>query len=323
MNSYEKYKKYKQKYLLAKINKSIKGSALSNENVGPEFSTLDEIYFWSRQMEEHCLILYLGLVEPKFIEPKQKHYSKNEKEQNFRHDAKKLCKEWTMFINEYFVNKGIARELDKVFLTEKDLEKIKSMENQIKEKSLELLNITISFKRLLVETLNTNIWSGWIFPSLAEHMYNEANYFQRKLTNFEYGLDEELQFINKHHGEEMAASAQLIDPSEQDLIEEIRKYAKQGLALYEWPSIDKSSYIWSQEESKILNSLNTSDIRTLIDLSIKYSDKLTKFAKATGQKIDNQMFRGIISPLLAHHIYREFVRFTKLLEVLQKNQSKI
>ena len=282
MNDYDKYRKYKKKYL------DLRNDLHKLQHGGNDvlFPIEDEIHFWGRQMTEHLLFLHLGLEVT-----------------DLKNEALQIHNLWKKFMEQNFWIKGVESELDLIVLSKNDLAKIGNIDTN---KVLELINSTEKYQQKVINILKTNEWIGWIFTSLAEHMQKETEYFKRKISGPKYNADEEIKFINQHHGEEMGATAQFIDPAPENnmAIEKARSYAT------------KTMKNWSKRDLEILQGLDITEKATLLKISIKYSTELTKFAKETGMKIDHKQFKSIISPILAHHVYREFDRFTKTLEML-------
>lgn len=113
-------------------------------------------------------------------------------------------------------------------------------------------------------------------------------------------------FINQHNGEEIGTAEKLLDPAPENapLAEKARDFAF------------KTMKDWTEKDKQILQGMDVGEQATLLKLSIKYGDQLSKFAEQTGQLIDNKELKSIISPVLAHHSHREFVRFTDTLQKL-------
>lgn len=229
------------------------------------FPIEDEIYFWGRQMKEHALFLHLGLEDV-----------------DLKNEAFQIQNEWDAFMTINFKS-----TIDKTNKLTNNLEKIKREVNKLIEKTSEL-------NKRVILTLKTGKWIGWIFISLAEHMQKETDYFARKISDRIFSREEEIKFINTHHSEETGTIAQLIDPSEKDVIEIVKLYTDRG---------------------EILS--NMSEHENLLLLSIKYSSELEKFVAETGPKLKYGKIKSIISPILAEHAHREFERFTKTLRRLE------
>ncbi|BCS83375.1 hypothetical protein QLL95_gp0748 [Cotonvirus japonicus] len=290
---YKDYKKYKEKYLKLK-EKILKQSG--GINFQTDFDIADEIYFWSRQMMEHMFILHLGLEDEK---------------NKLKSKALDLHLKWKKFMTNNFYDHDVKLGSDTVFLSDSDISKIKFVN---KNELNNLINETESYKSNLVDILNTNSWIGWIFPGIAEHMLEESIYFKRKINGPQYSPSEEIEYINKHHKTEIAATAQLLDPSESHIIDIVKSYG--DMTMSKFSGTEQFPHQWTDTELNILKGIQSSDDATLLRISIKYSKELTEFAEDTGHKIDNKQLKSIIHPVLAHHEYREFARFTERLNQL-------
>lgn len=268
MDYYQEYLKYRNKFenLLHQVNKKE-----VDKNI---FPINDEIQFWSKQLMEHQLFLFLGLEDmPDF---------------NLKSKAYEIYSEWKDFI------KNISENID-----------IKKVN--------ELINKTSDFTRTVISELSEGKWIGWIFPSLARHMLEESEYFSRKINGPLFTTMEEIEYINKHNGEELAVTAQLIDPNreQQKVIDIVRSYANQT----------KISSKWSEKDEKILRNLESTDLASYLMISIRYGKEIIQLAQDTGKKIASRELKSIISPILAEHGLREFERFTKTLEIIQSRQN--
>ena len=285
MTDYDRYLKYKNKYMELKGDGRRRQQTAGAKN-GP-FPIEDESHFWSRQMTEHALFLFLGLED---------------KGNSLKIEANQLFIAWKKFMKETFWEKGVDPKPDLITLTAEDLQKVGTVDVN---DTLFLIDLSEKFQtKLLDQYLRKNEWVGWIFVSLAEHMQKETAYFKRKLTGPAFSQAEEIEFANQHHSEEMGATAQLLDPAPENnaTIEKVRSYATKTMAN------------WSPADLKILLGMDVTEQATLLKLSIDFGNELTKFAEETGQKIDNKQLKSIISPILAHHNHREFARFTQTLK---------
>ena len=284
MSDYEKYLKYKKKYLELRQN-SLRRMEGGGNGI---FPIEDEIFFWSRQITEHMLLLFLGLEDPT---------------QELKQQAFQLYRQWMAYLKTNFLDKGIEAKPDLVVLAPDNLKLIGQLDtNEI----LELINQTEEYQTRLLSILGRNEWIGWIFPTLLMHMQKETIYFKRKLIGPPFTPEEEIAFINTHNGEEIGATGQLIDPAPENtaLIQKAHAYAS------------KTMPEWSEADKKILQGMDVTEQATLLRVSLKYSKELTDMAAETGMKIDARQIKTIISPVLAKHIYREFARFTLTLQAL-------
>lgn len=314
--NHEKYFKYKKRYL------NLKNQSRSKTQQGglneSKFSLIDEIHFWGRQMMEHTLLLFLGLQDndndiKKEMNNTQLYGPRRDIDTNgsLKNQAFELFQTWKQFLQKSFYDKEINVTMETVFLTQNDIAKFES-DNIPIDNVNELIQNTIKFKTLVVNTLNQNEWIGWIYPALAEHMLQEAEYFNRKVNGPVFTTLEEIQFCNLHHSTEMEATAQLFDPNpaQQAIIDVVRSYA-----LKKMTTLSKE---WTKKEEEILQGIAPSEETNMLMLSIRFSEELTEFANETGQKIEKNELKSIISPALAHHIHREFVRFTETLKKLKE-----
>jgi hypothetical protein len=308
MNDYERYLKYKKRYIDLKNNsrnnKNQRGGAVNGNPLN------DEIHFWGRQMMEHALFLYLGLEDG---------------DHSLKKEAFNLCVKWKHFMHKNFYEKGIRVNIETIILSNEDLVKVDNMNI---DRVNELITETGTFNKKIMGIMETGTWIGWIFYSMVEHMQGETDYFNRKINGPAYGVEEEIKYINEHHSTEIGATAQLIDPApeQQKIIDIARSYAmktmselKSGSSLSGTDAAnEKFPRRWSPDDEKILKGLDITDQATFLRLSIQFSQELTDFAKDTGDKIDSKppQLKSVISPILAHHVHREFARFTETLNLL-------
>ena len=158
-------------------------------------------------------------------------------------------------------------------------------------------------------------------------MLQEAKYFNRKVNGPAFTISEEIKYSNHHHSTEMGATAQLIDPddSQQAIIDVVRSYALKKMSVLRTTgsltgveSAGPFPRVWTAEEEAVLKGLKPTEETNLLMLSIRFSSELSDFAEQTGQKIEKNELKSIISPALAHHVHREFIRFTETLTQLQE-----
>lgn len=285
MSYTKKYKIYKSKYLNAKMAEQNQKGGVPGVPVAT--NPVDEIHFWGRQLTEHAFFLKIGIQDGQL-----------------RQEASELQDLWLNYMNTTFINKGI--DSDKIFLDEKDfgiLGKIDINEaNKILEKTLE-------FNRKIVAILNEDKeWIGWIFPALAQHMLEEAEYFDRKLNGSPFSTKEEIDIAKRHHMTELAGTSHLLDPSPENeaLFKKIIDLSQQNMKVANW----------SEADIKELKGIGSNDLNNLLLLSIKYGQEIIKFSEETGAKIDSRQLKSIISPIMAHHNDREFKRLTAVLELI-------
>ncbi|XWV25898.1 hypothetical protein QJ857_gp1183 [Tupanvirus soda lake] len=330
-NNYQRYLKYKNKYIDLK-NELMHRKQRGGTN-GTNFPLIDEIHFWGRQMMEHVLLLFLGLQDNDADANKEMNSKQNAPQTDvtakgqLKNQAFELFQRWKQFMASTFYDKGVNVTMETIFLSEDNLAKVDDVSL---ERVNELIQNTIDFKGLVINTLEQGRWIGWIYPSLAKHMLQEAVYFKRKVNGPAFTPLEEIQFSNLHHSTEMGATAQMIDPdpAQQAIIDVVRSYALKRMStlratgsLTGLESAQAFPKDWSAEEEAILQGLRPSEETNMLMLSIRFSEELTQFADETGQKIERNELKSIISPALAHHIHREFARFTETLRQLQGGQT--
>lgn len=291
MDDYEKYLKYKKKYLELRRNSDRRGQSggANGTNGTSVFPLEDETQFWGRQMTEHALFLFLGLEDG---------------DHSLKKEAFEIHREWKQFMKTNFWGKGIEPKPDLVTLSPENLKLVGTVN---KEETLALIDRISKFQQKIIDILNANEWIGWIFPSLALHMEKETEYFRRKLQGPPFTVAEEIAFSNTHHSEEIGTTAHLLDPAPENL----------PLHTKAMEYSLKTMKNWSESDKKILQGMDVTEQATLLRLSIKYGQELTQFAAETGQKIDAKQLKSIISPVLAHHVHREFARLTMTLQALK------
>lgn len=95
----------------------------------------------------------------------------------------------------------------------------------------ELIDETEVFQYEIADRLKVGEWIGWLSYSFINHLILESTYFSEKLSGFGYNLADESRFWLDHDGTESAAAEKLIDPSEEEVAEKVRKYIKHTKAL--------------------------------------------------------------------------------------------
>lgn len=324
--NHKKYLRYKKKYLKLKSQLAYRNQHGGADNINAQLG--DEIHFWGRQLMEHLLLLYLGLqddnndiiMDVNITELFGQKYDVSTSSPSLKNKAFEIFQLWKQYLQNIFYDRGVNVTMETIYLDKNDLEKVGSdfQKNRVDE----LLQKTIEFKKLVISILGQGKWIGWIYPSLANHMLHEAQYFNRKLNGPAFTIFEEIQFCNTHHSTEMAVTAQLIDPeqSQQKIIDIVRSYALNRMSDNE--SAETFPKEWTKEQEEILQGLRPSEETNMLIISIKYGDELTQLAKNSGEKIEKNELKSTISPVLAHHVHREFVRLTDTLKRLQEKENK-
>jgi len=166
-----------------------KGGALLNTKNEKDRIVIDDIHFWSHQMEEHAEFMYLGLVEPSL--------------KNRSMEFKKIYEDYH---NRHFMSKGI--EEHKLILDDSDFQKLKE-DLDINE----IVKINEEFKKFkegIIDRLKKGEWLGWLWQSFIQHLLDELNYFNGKIQ-LKYDGDE-VQFWNKMNADHVGSGGHLLDP---------------------------------------------------------------------------------------------------------------
>ncbi|MDR3646684.1 MAG: DUF2935 domain-containing protein [Candidatus Babeliales bacterium] len=148
---------------------------------------IDETNFWSKQMEEHALFLYLGLTDV-----------------HLKNQAHKLHKKIVKFRRHFKHNKTLP-EINAILPLLKQ------------ERNLQVAAINKSKKQ----------WIGWLYPSLIKHMTLELDYFVDKLNGVIYSPEKETEFWEKEASDRIGTIAHLLDPSEKALVKEANQISEQ------------------------------------------------------------------------------------------------
>lgn len=169
------------------------------------FSAQDEIQFWGRQIAEHNLFLYQGLVNGAIQEANLPPVQLGNQSYNLREAAMVFFNAWTQALNQ-------MTPVDQVVV---------------------LLQDTINYQNQVLQTLGSGVWIGWLSYSFVEHIVMEARYFLSKLTGAGYDLRNEIDFWLWHNDTETAASVKLLDPKEVNLANQANQFINQTRVLRE------------------------------------------------------------------------------------------
>jgi hypothetical protein len=167
------------------------------------FSVQDEIQFWGRQIAEHNLFLYQGLVNGAIQEAKLKPIQLGNQSYNLREAGLVFFNTWNQALNQ-------MTPVDQV---------------------VSLLQDTLNYQNQVLQTLGQGTWIGWLSYSFVEHIIMEARYFMSKLTGAGYQLPSEMDFWLWHNDTETAASVKLLDPTEVNLANQANQFINQTRQL--------------------------------------------------------------------------------------------
>ena len=269
------------------------------------FDIVDEIHFWSRQIQEHNKYFRLGLKVPKL-----------EKQASLLEQA------WgefaTQFIDGPLAKAGIPKTKHKVFLSEEELEIVGDLP-KVAYENLELLfEIQKKFQIKLLEVEEKGTWFGFIHPAYIAHTTRELKYFRAKVSTKPMTIDEEVSFWNLTNEEHASLSSVLLDPSPINWknIKKLKKFAKSFKSLQpDWMNEEEATFIGlSLQEGDKLD----------LDAAIEEAKELHKENQLLKEKLDSSkknhetLVHSIIHPELANHIVREDLRGLKTMMFIQK-----
>ncbi len=159
---------------------------------------------------------------------------------------------------------------------------------------LPLLEELRAYKLEVVQTLQSGLWIGWVFPSFARHVTRELDYFVDKLNDVRYSSMDETDFWNHINSDHAAFESHLFDPYERDLSQQ------------------------ANDLSEKINQLPDSEEDMFIHLSLTAAEELDQFNKE-GRKLSKaNKLQSVIHPVLMDHVIREGERSKKILSELDK-----
>ncbi len=200
------------------------------------FTIRNEIQFWGRQIAEHQLFIYSGMVNNNIIrDTNTRHLERGVL--NLRDEAMENHRIW----QELSHSSNPAGKLDEV------MDEIKRI---------------LDYQEYISETLKKGIFLGWNYPSLIGHMTMETKYFLKKLRGEGYVFESEVRFWLEHHKGETAVAEKQLDPIETGLSKIIRDYDEE-LEKLQTDLVNTSRRLDEDEMSDVLqgydrigNSLN-------------------------------------------------------------------
>lgn len=170
----------------------------------------------------------------------------------------------------------------------------------INKRSLNLLYETIEFKkRILQLTLDCSI-SVYLYPKLLKHLVEEAELYKEILEALldkkipEKSLCAELNFWNHIMEEHAQFIDGMLDPSE----DKLKDLAERFIHIFE----------------KLVEECIRSSERNIIRKSIRATESIKDFKKASIEGILECEIRSVILPLLADHVLREANHYLRLLK---------
>lgn len=292
----QRYIKYKNKY-----------EALKNQKSGAEESKklYKEVLFWGNQMLEHAIFMDMGL---------------NNDYSGFKNQPRNLVFKWDEIMTIMFGD--FKWSFDFPWGSRELSDNVENLVNDNKPKLIKLLNETIEFiDNILNHMPKSYSWTGWLYPSFLKHMKDETIYFLDKVEGRH--LEDEIQYIIKHHSEEIAVIAKLLDPEPKNdpIVKLLESYAKKAMNIT-WDDFVKFSEInfdenfreipFSEWDDYKLNLLNKGDPSA----AYLYSADLWEITAAVNSRIGFRGYKSIMPEILGRHALSEFIYFTGVLHLL-------
>lgn len=262
-------------------------------------------FFWSRAMVEHNLFLKLGLAP---------------KELKIR--AYDLHLRWADFWENRFHRKmkaaGMHAAIEKVFLTEAELEVLGELTERDYTAIEKLLDEQRDFEIHLLNLFGTGEWIGLIHPTFVAHIARETKLFKAIISGLPLTVNEFINLANHDAMEDAGLTGQLLDPrpsnfADIDKAREMQKYFMQLFPKQELAD-DQKTYIGlsivGKEELDLYASLQ--GLRDLIQM-----DQETKEKIDSGKEAKHTRVFSVIHPLLIAHNLREHAYFAGVLSRIQ------
>jgi len=226
------------------------------------------VQFWTARMLDHAELYRLGVkVSSQKID--------------------EICQTW----------KNYNKKLSNI-----DTENISAEElvNQLDglERFNKILEETIQLNRGILDRTKTE-WTGWIYPSMIEHILEETCYFKQIIFG-PYDPEEQLKYILKHNRTETAAIVQYLDP------ENLGKKVHQNLQT--WIFLKDPKYS-SLEEG-----------RPTAELLHQYGVQLAEYLGSISRQMDSRDIKNVLTPYFIDQHAALEVRYFD--EVLQKSYLK-
>jgi hypothetical protein len=207
-NYYEKYQKYKIKYLAKKKDWKGQYGGNNQEQQIPDVKfAIDEIYFWGRQFADHAHIYSLALEKPVTLKAQ----------------AAEAHQKWEEYMNKEFYSKGIVKEeydpqnpkKVKILLDENDFAKLDIQQFDFATMFKLLAELKASKQMVLAAIKDKKDWLGWVYPSLAQHVLEELEMFEKRIQG-QLTPEQDIAFYVKMCKDHIAVSEKLVDPDPQN-----------------------------------------------------------------------------------------------------------
>lgn len=281
--------------------------------------------FFLRIMKEHALFIMLGLP------PKEKHLIDEAKSFNEVFDSlllkvigvskgyitfddiyitafTKKAEEKTASLTGANINIALTTEEKKsVNTTKTNFNELDPLITNLNNEILFHLNKFIEFKAMILIKINNCSVFAFYYPSLFEHIKNEAIIYAQLLVNIQnkinpknklYDIIRQESFwdhIISQHGQFISG---FLDPSEKELIENAQKIVLRFTNL----------------KNKIISAKSVPEIKAITKESITATKEAISYKESATKGILDCKIKSIIIPLLSDHLIREAAFYLDLLE---------
>lgn len=261
----------------------------------------EEIQFWTPQMREHSLFIYLGLEPVPFVasDPLIESYMNNRFNVEAPKDVQELTvKKWT----------DVTRYKAESLLLYKNFDK---HENDIVKGSLNfkeyqsIVQKLSNLKSNVIKLQESGTWVGWLYPGFTKHIKKELDYFWDRLHNNVSATDE-VKFWIDINADHAGFAARLLDaksdPNHRQLVDSVMDISEEGYAL-------------SEEQMDFQQMIR---LTSALDYAEKVGD--TQLQMWNSGRPDQRT--NIVHPILLAHVIRENERSQVRLKQLGINPNK-
>lgn len=246
---------------------------------------IEEVRFWLDIMQEHAVLIRLGLPC----------------------DRTDLLNEAQNFIREFDT---LSNRAERVQSEKKFNELVNDARNAVCELH--------RFKRHLLRLKLTCKLAGWLFPSMLDHMAREAEYVMRLFDKMCEGRPalkaaaktKETAFWVRIMGDHAKIMSHLLDPSERSLVATANEFGQDFNNLLLQSQDFASMLYYNDNEAPAFK-------RFLQDVGTS-TRQLRNFKRAAQEMIAQCRLLGIIPELLADHVRREADHFLMILSMMEK-----
>lgn len=254
-----------------------------------ESLNIGEVRFWLDIMQEHVVLIKLGLPC----------------------DCNELINEAQNFVREF---DDLSIRAEKVQSDKKFNELVRDANNAVCELH--------RFKRQLLRLKLTCQLAGWTFPLMLDHMVREAEYVMRLFDRMKEGYPvlktaaktRENVFWVRIMGDHSKFISHLLDPSERSLVATANEFSN-----------DFDELLRQSQDFASMLRYNDNDVpayrRFLQDVSTS-TRQLRDFKRAAQDMIAQCKLVSLIPEMLAEHVRREAEHFLMILTMMEKGIMK-